>query len=153
MQIDIKQSFVKRIFDILDVIDEDMQKDAINLITTKTYERLRHLAKPHFREHSQLEKNIRHKISPFAGVVWVDDENMLVNWNSKKINYVEFVLNGTKPHIIKPKNKKFLRFYYKNLNHFIYSKGVMHPGYKGDDFVKRAKRDIFLKLDYILKDL
>ena len=67
--------------------------------------------------------------------------------------YVEFVLNGTKPHIIKPKNKKVLRFYYKNLSHFIYSKGVMHPGYKGDDFVSKAKSDIFSKLDYILKEL
>jgi hypothetical protein len=48
------------------------------------------------------------------------------------------VLYGTRPHKIETKNKKALRFSYKNLDEFIYRKSVYHPGYKGDDFFKKS---------------
>ena len=75
---------------------------------------------------------------------------MLVNWNGKKINYINFVLYGTRPHKIEAK-KKALRFSYKNLDEFIYRKSVYHPGYKGDDFLKKAVEKTFSRLDILLK--
>ena len=45
----------------------------------------------------------------------------------------------TKPHIIKPRNRKFLRWVAGN--NFIFAKKVKHPGYKGDPFFELAVRD------------
>lgn len=53
-----------------------------------------------------------------------------------------FVIKGTKPHEIHPRNRKALRF---NLGGpagpVQFAKRVNHPGYKGDDFLTRALRD------------
>lgn len=47
-----------------------------------------------------------------------------------------FVINGTKPHDIFPKNKKVLRFTVGNT--VIYSKKVSHPGTKPNNFLWKA---------------
>ncbi|MDY4155083.1 MAG: hypothetical protein SPH77_00640 [Campylobacter sp.] len=39
----------------------------------------------------------------------------------------------TKPHEIKPKTRKFLRWVVSS--EFIFAKKVKHPGYKGDPFL------------------
>lgn len=51
--------------------------------------------------------------------------------------HAQFVHFKTRPHIIKPKNKKALRWAIGG--DFRFSKeGVMHPGYKGDPFFQDA---------------
>ncbi|HID93117.1 MAG TPA: hypothetical protein EYP60_03370 [bacterium (Candidatus Stahlbacteria)] len=60
---------------------------------------------------------------------------MMVDWRGKRVNYAIFVLYGTKPHYIVPKRKKSLRF---TLDNFIFAKSVKHPGYKGNNFIKKA---------------
>jgi len=50
-----------------------------------------------------------------------------------------FVHWGTRPHVIKPKNKKSLRWV--SGNRFIFAKFVNHPGYKGDPYMVRATTD------------
>jgi hypothetical protein len=50
-----------------------------------------------------------------------------------------FVVDGTKPHIIRPKRaggKKTLRWAGGGV--FAFAKQVHHPGYKGDDYIGRA---------------
>jgi len=47
-----------------------------------------------------------------------------------------FVMFGTKPHLIKPKNKKALRWAGGGAFHF--AKVVHHPGNKPDNWLKRA---------------
>lgn len=47
----------------------------------------------------------------------------------------DYVLFGTKPHMIKPKNKKALHWGGKDGP---YSKGHMHPGTKPNDFLGRG---------------
>ena len=47
-----------------------------------------------------------------------------------------FVHWGTKPHLIKPRNKKALRW--PAGNKFAFAKVVHHPGYKGDPWLVRA---------------
>ena len=47
-----------------------------------------------------------------------------------------FVHWGTRPHIIRPKNKKMLRW--AGPSGFIFAREVHHPGYKGDPWMVRA---------------
>ena len=121
-------------FKALDNIDKIRAKEYVIEATTKTYENMRFFAKPHFRT-GTMERNITHRINGLAGVVWIQDDNMLVNWKGKEINYANFVLYGSKAHEITPKNKKSLR---STLGGFIFSKSVQHKGYQGDDFIKKS---------------
>jgi hypothetical protein len=134
----------------LENLDKEKAKWVIGETTERMYENTRFFARPHHKT-GMLERNIRHKIKDNAGIVWIDDENMLVDWRGKKINYAKFVLKGTRPHTIKPKTKKSLRFSYKNLDEFVFRKGVHHPGYKGDDFMKKAINKTLSQLDEIVK--
>lgn len=70
--------------------------------------------------------------------------------------YAEYVFNGTKPHIIRAKNKKFLRFKdtgkkgsgkkipgniaFKK-DGYVFAKAVYHPGTKGLDIVTELLND------------
>ena len=148
MKITIKN--VDETFKMLESIDKEKAKKAIGIVTQAVYENAKTLAKPHHIT-GTLERNIRHKIKTESGVVWIDDKNMLVDHKGKRINYVNFVLYGTKPHKIEAKTRKTLRFSYKNLDEFIYRKSVYHPGYRGDDFLKKAVEKTFSRLDILLK--
>jgi Fe-S cluster biosynthesis and repair protein YggX len=150
MKITIKN--VDETFKVLENIDKEKAKKAIGIVTQVVYENTKTLAKPHIVT-GTLEKNIRHKIESEAGIIWIDDNNMLVNWNGKRVNYANFVLYGTKPHKIEAKNKKALRFSYKNLDEFVFRKSVHHPGYRGDNFLKKAVEKTFSRLDVLLKNV
>jgi hypothetical protein len=50
-----------------------------------------------------------------------------------------FVVFGTRPHVIKPKKRKALRWV--GPNGFIFAKSVNHPGYRGDNYMLRARDD------------
>lgn len=49
-----------------------------------------------------------------------------------------FVLKGTQPHDIFPRNKAMLRFMPKGSNKYVFARKVHHPGYKGDNFLWKA---------------
>ncbi len=53
-------------------------------------------------------------------------------------SYAPFVVFGTRPHRIEPKNKKALRWVDPRSGNFAFSKGHRHPGYAGDDYVTEA---------------
>jgi len=99
------------------------------------------LAKIGASKHSRtglMEHNLYFKVNlkQLYGEVGIDDRGMLVDWRGKKVNYAEFVHFGTRPHLIKPKRAKVLRFVKDGK--FIFAKEVHHPGYKGDPFLYRA---------------
>lgn len=54
----------------------------------------------------------------------------------RRAPHAVFVMFGTKPHLIKPKTKKTLRWASGGKFHF--AKVVHHPGTKPDDWLKRA---------------
>ena len=62
-----------------------------------------------------------------------------------------FVHWGTKPHVIKPKNKKALRW--PGGAGFIFAKFVNHPGYKGDPYFVRAAADAPKHLNDIIRQM
>lgn len=47
-----------------------------------------------------------------------------------------FINAGTKPHIIRPKDKKALRWVVGN--RFVFAKEVKHPGYRGDGYIVQS---------------
>jgi hypothetical protein len=66
--------------------------------------------------------------------------------DKKDIPYIEPLYEGSKPHIIRPKDTGSLSFVIGNSR--IFAKEVMHPGYKGNPFIQRAwdkNKDIFKK--------
>jgi len=149
MRIELKN--LQETFKILENIDKERANQAIKNVTQDVYENVRFYAKEHHKT-GTMEKNIRHSTKTQAGIVWIDDDNMLVNWKGKRVNYANFVLFGTRPHEIKPKTKKALRFSYKNLDEFVYRKSVHHPGYRGDDFMYKALQKTLSKLDKLIKE-
>jgi len=132
---EIKISNLSQTFNYLENLDKNSAKKIVKNLTQELYENVRFYAKPHHIT-GMLERNIRHKVKDLSGVVWIDDSNMLVDFKGKKINYASFVLFGSRPHLIKPKKKKAIR--YINLEHFVFAKTIHHPGYKGDDFMHKA---------------
>ena len=142
----IKITGLKEISSWLDGIDSKLQRDAVIGITDDVYDRVKTLAAPHHRT-GVMEDNIEKRVRGDAGLVWISDRNMLVDWKGKKINYASFVLFGSKPHKIEAKNKKALKF--AGLAGF--AKSVNHPGYKGDNFLEKATQETFKNLDNIYK--
>ncbi len=85
-------------------------------------------------------------------------------WNFKKVGaqivvensvpHTLFLINGTRPHDIFPKNKSVLAF--KMNGRMIYAKHVKHPGTKPNDFVDksiaRIEGDINSIVNKILKE-
>lgn len=69
-----------------------------------------------------LRNSINTKVSTWEGVV------------STNVAYAKIVEDGSKPHIIRPKNKKFL--YWKGASHPV--KQVRHPGSKGKPYMAPA---------------
>ena len=70
----------------------------------------------------RLRGSINSKVSSLEGIV------------STNVNYAKIVEEGSKPHIIKPKNKKFL--YWKGAKHPV--KQVKHPGSKAKPYMSTA---------------
>lgn len=68
--------------------------------------------------------------------------------------YAQWVVFGARPHIIRPKNKKALRF--PVFSGFRFAKSVKHPGYRGDDYMTAAANAAVVEfaaiVDRVLKD-
>lgn len=64
--------------------------------------------------------------------------------------YAAFVLLGTRPHKILPKNKKALRWSVGGK--FAFAKAVNHPGYRGDNYLLRAATEAVRQFDRIVRE-
>ena len=65
-----------------------------------------------------------------------EGETFLIGNDLQRAPHAAFVHWGTRPHDIRPKRKKVLRW--ASGNYFVFAKVVKHPGYKGDPWLKRA---------------
>jgi hypothetical protein len=52
----------------------------------------------------------------------------------------KFIQGGTRPHIIRAKNARFLRFYWPKVGRVVYFKSVNHPGTRANPFMDAAYR-------------
>jgi hypothetical protein len=71
-----------------------------------------------------------------------------VGHDPERAPHALFVLFGTKPHKIQPKNKKALRW--AGPGGFIFAKSVNHPGYRGDHYLNRAADEAIRQFDAIV---
>ena len=65
-----------------------------------------------------------------------DGEAWIVENDLQVAPHALFVHWGTKPHVIRPRRKKALRWAAGGA--FVFARGVKHPGYKGDPWLVRA---------------
>ena len=147
---EIKTTNIKETFEWLKKIDKELEEKLLTEVTHEAHEKAIKYAAPHRRK-GHMEAAIKRKIKKNEGEIYIDDIGMLVDWKGKQVNYAAFVLFGTRPHLICPKNKKALRIFEK-LDRFRFEdKCFHHPGYRGDDFMYRAIKDTFKQLDKIYK--
>ena len=71
-----------------------------------------------------------------------------VGHDPERAPHAVFVHWGTKPHDIRPKNKKSLRW--AGAGGFFFSKLVRHPGYKGDAYMVEAAREAVRRMPEIV---
>lgn len=72
----------------------------------------------------------------------------IVGHDLKEAPQALWVNLGTKPHEIRPKNKKALRWVAGS--RFAFAKVVKHPGYQGDAYIIRAATDALRQFDAIV---
>lgn len=72
-----------------------------------------------------------------------------VGHDTGRAPHAAFVLFGTRPHEIRPKGKKSLRW--AGPGGFIFAKVVHHPGYKGDHYLNDAADKAIARFAEILQ--
>lgn len=74
-----------------------------------------------------------------------------VGHDPQRAPYAPFVIFGTRPHTIRPRDKKALRW--ASGGEFIFAKFVNHPGYEGDDYMTVAAKNALDRLRDIISDI
>ena len=78
------------------------------------------------------------------GVIYRVKDNKAVLSLNPNVPYAVFVHEGTKPHIIEPRNKKALRWVARG--EFAFAKRVHHPGTEKDQFLYEAAENEMPKI-------
>lgn len=66
------------------------------------------------------------------------------------VDYASFVHDGTRPHIIRPRNARALRFMVGG--QVVYARVVHHPGTRARPFLDRAVREVTAGRNYRVTD-
>ena len=77
-------------------------------------------------KHTKTGGMIRSLNQSFNGTAYTIEHNL------QQAPHAAFVHWGARPHVIKPRNKKILRFPVGGA--FVFARSVNHPGYKGDPY-------------------
>lgn len=72
-----------------------------------------------------------------------------VGHDTRRAPHAVFVHWGTRPHVIRPKKKKSLRWAGPG-GRFTFAKKVKHPGYKGDAYLIEAAREAVKRMPEIV---
>ena len=105
-------------------------KKTVRVQVKRAVEDIKEEAQKHHRYQS------RSGILERDGLITHVSDNVGVIALNPRVPYGVFVHEGTQPHIILPRNKKVLRW--SDGNKFIFSKSVVHPGTKPDQFLYNA---------------
>ncbi len=116
----------------------NVKKDALS--------NLQKTARPH-NVTGKLQRNLFSKTIDKGIEMGVNNEGMMVGMGGTRVNYAVFVEYGTKPHKIRAKKKKSLRWV--SGTGFMFAKEVNHPGYKGSHFLQRAADKTYNNLERI----
>lgn len=77
-----------------------------------------------------------------------DGDGYEIGHDARRAPHAVFVHWGTKPHVIRPKDKKVLRWPAGGA--FAFAGEVHHPGYKGDKWLERAAAEAISQFDSIV---
>jgi hypothetical protein len=93
----------------------------------------------------QLARSLR--LRPEGDSAWIIDHN------TQHAPHALFVHWGTRPHVIRPKNKKALRWPSGSggATRFVFAKFVRHPGYAGDPWLVKAADEAVRQFDAIVR--
>ena len=124
--------------DLLELVDkvvelEDKHNKQLEQVVKKAGEDVRDIAKDNISKNQSyltgaLSNSITSKHNALKATVTVGKD------------YGVFVEEGTRAHIIKPKNKSFLRFYIGG--NPVFAKKVNHPGTKAKPFLEPALKEV-----------
>lgn len=95
--------------------------------------------------------NLRDSVS----ILQLTNFTWAVGHNESQAPYAEWVLHGSRPHVIRPRQAKALRWFAWAGGPPVFARFVNHPGYTGDNYLKRAEdatlASIAMFLDAALK--
>ena len=141
------QTLYKRLNKVNDVIKHDFWKD----VEKDLFKNLEDKTRRHWTgSPSKLERNIYAKQIDGGVEGGVKDDGMMVSWRGDRKNYALFLEHGTRPHIIRPKKKKSLRWSGKGGD--IFAGEVHHPGTKATHFLEYSAKKTFGNLNKIFKN-
>jgi len=130
----LKTSNISDIVERLKRLGDEYPRVFIRLATEEAYERSVSGARKHSKT-GRMEGNIELEVRGLEGKVWIGNSGMITPFRGGT-NYGVFVHFGTRPHDIRPRERKALRWTRGSV--FAFAKTVHHPGYKGDPFMYRA---------------
>ena len=125
---------------------EGILRRSIKNAMERSVSKLHNYATPHHRFISRtgtLERAVQSEVTDggFRGVV---------SLNEGVAGYGPCVHEGSRAHVIRPRNKRVLRWPGKG--GFVFSKISHHPGYKGDPFLYDALDDNSAEIDKIFDE-
>jgi hypothetical protein len=133
MRIQLKIPSAKKLQDALKKYPEAASREMAKAIRDATLLLEGNVAKEAPVKTGNLRGRISHRISPTRGEVFTT------------VKYAQAVHEGTRPHIIRPRRAKALRFRGGD-GKFIFAKSVNHPGTKGNPFFTRATEKTLPKI-------
>ena len=123
------QQDVEGIKALLIELGEPLARKALARTAVELEKYVRDEGMPHFKDGGMNSALFKRKRQ--GGDMWD------IGYDLRRAHYAVYVLFGTKPHQIYPKNKKALRW--AAGGKFIFAKSVNHPGNKSDNSLERAK--------------
>lgn len=125
--LEIDEKALNKINEKFKALDNLFKKKAMAKLADMIFEEADNLADTHTKSGVMLKALYINKNS---------DLNYIIGFDDNLSPYAKYVHFGTKPHQIKPKNCKFLKW--ADNDNFIFSKSANHPGYTGDPFLYEA---------------
>lgn len=127
MGVEIDRNDLRKINETFKRLDKFAKTSALEYLQDLVFEMAYDLADTHTQSGALISSLYHKKLNANTYEIGAD---------KNRASYAIFVHNGTKPHEIRPKNRKFLRW--SGGSGFIFAKKVTHPGYKGDKFLINA---------------
>jgi len=90
---------------------------------------------------------LRASIKGQAQRTWTLRPQFVVGSN---VDYAEYVHDGTRPHVIRPRNARALRFVVGG--QVVYARVVHHPGTRAKPFLDRALREVTAGRGYSIRE-
>ena len=130
----------------IDEVPTTLRKKVLLRMSQVAYDYAKEGANRHFVT-GALRQSLRNESAKTA----LDPNRRRVYHDANRAPHAVFVNFGTRPHIIKPKTKKALRWV--GPNGFIFAKEVKHPGYRGDAYMVRAATQAIKSMRKIVDDV